>query len=448
MAAATLAEFLTTSFKGSGLPILPGPAKFLPELLSGVFAVYVISAGLRRKFNTVPIKYLVMFAALTLIVLCGVLSNGVASGPILAGMRYYLRGLPFFFLPAVMDLKDWQLRRYLYFILGLSFLQVPLSMYQRYALESTGHETGDGVMGTTQSSGGLTLLLICVVCVLAAAMLRGRIGKVAFTVMFVILAIPVSINETKITAFLFPPALLATFLIASAPGKRVRVFIAGLGLIAIGGALFVPLYNYFNELHIKKNEQFTIGQVFTEDFLSKYLESKSQVGKADVYQVGRVDAVVVPLRVLSADPVKFAFGLGIGNATLSSLGPKFSGKYYQVYGPFAIGFSSGTFLLELGVFGVALILLIHCMILQDALVVARQDAEIAGIIAAGWVGTSIVIICGIFYSSIHVVEIISYCYWFFSGVVATRRTILLQEQRLQRIGLKSAHRLSAFGHHG
>jgi hypothetical protein len=427
--AAALAEFLTTSYKGSGFPILPGPLKFLPELLSGVYAGYVVGAGLRTRFYRVPVRYLAVFGAIAVIILCGVLANDVASGPILAGMRYYLRGIPFFFLPAVISIGDGQLRRYLYFVLGLSFLQVPLSLYQRYALESSGHDTGDGVMGTVMDSGGLTLFLISAMCVLTAAMVRGRISKVAFTIMFVILLIPISINETKITAVLLPPALLATLLTGSEAGKRVRVFVTALGLLVISGAIYVPLYNYFNELNKSPDEQFTIAQVFTEEFLSSYLDTKSQVGKATVSQVGRVDALVVPLQILSADPVRFAFGFGIGNASSSNLGPSFSGKYYDVYGPFVVGFSSGTFLLELGVFGFALILLLHGMILRDALTVARQGRGFPELIAVAWVGTSFVIICGIFYTAPHVVELLNYCYWFFSGVVATRRTTLLQEQK-------------------
>src|ERR1700722_3214955 len=182
LGAAALAEFFSTGAQGSGFHLLPAPVKFLPDMLSVIFAVYVIGAGVRTKFQAVPVKYLLVFGALSVIIICGILANNVAAGPIVAGMRYYLRGIPFFFLPAVMAVPEWKLRRYLYFVLGISFLQVPFAIYERYHLESTGHETGDGVIGTLGDSGGLSLYLICVMCVLAAAMLRGRISKTAFFV--------------------------------------------------------------------------------------------------------------------------------------------------------------------------------------------------------------------------------------------------------------------------
>jgi hypothetical protein len=424
LASSAMAEFFTTSYKGTGLPILPGPVKFLPEMLSAAYATFVVVAGLRQKFSSVPVKYLLVSGMIVVIIVCGVLVNDVAPGPVLAGMRYYLRALPFLFFPAVMKLQDWQLRRYLNFILALCFFQVPLSIYQRYHLETHGLSTGDGVMGTLMDSGGLSLFLICVMCVLSAAVVRGLLGRTAFLAIFVILVVPISINETKVTAFLLPPALLATFLVASEPGRRVRVFLSGLAVIAIGGAVFVPLYNYLNKLNTPAEEQFTIDQVFTDKFLSGYLESHSSVGRAEKGHVGRVDALVVPLKILSADPIKFAFGLGIGNVGNSSLGAAFTGKYQKAYGPFVEGFSSGTFLLEVGVVGFMLILLLHFMVLQDALFVARHDKELTGVIAAGWVGVSIVVIPGMFYTSIHVVEAFSYCYWFFSGLIVTRRLAL------------------------
>jgi hypothetical protein len=150
---------------------------------------------------------------------------------------------------------------------------------------------------------------------------------------------------------------------------------------------------------------------------------------------------------LSTDPVRFAFGVGIGNVSTSSLGPKFTGRYQQVYGPFVVGFTSGTFLFEVGVLGFALILLTHFMIFQDSVYVARQDKGLTGIVAAGWIGTSIVVAIGIFYTSIHIVEAINYCYWFFSGVIATRRVTLLREHSRRVTTIALAMGLRPIEHH-
>jgi hypothetical protein len=328
-----------------------------------------------------------------------------------------------------LDLSDRQIAGILKFVLGLSFLQVPISMYQRYFSEATGHTTGDTVTGTLMDSGCMTLILICVICVLGTAMLQGRIKKVTFCWMLILLLIPVSIDETKVTIFVFPPALLGTFLVASAAGKRVRVLIMGLAFMTVAGLIFVPLYNYFNELNVAKDEQFTVADILQKDFLSKYLSNGASVGNGSVGHVGRVEAVAVPLHEFARDPIKLTFGVGMGNASDSTLGPRYKGHYLDTLGPFVIGFSSGSFLIEAGLLGFALILMIHWMIFRDALVVSRQDKGLVGMIAFGWVGTTIVIFAGIFYDGIHGNTAMSYLYWFFSGVIVARRASLLKSRR-------------------
>jgi len=428
LAAVGLAEFSSTLplHPGPNLTFLPAPVKFLPEIFSVLCAVYVVIAGISRHFHLVSIKYWIAFGLFTIIIVCGALANTEAPGPILGELRYFLRPIPFFFLPAVLDFKEWQKDRILKFVLGLSFLQVPISIYQRYYCELRGWSTGDGVTGTMIDSGCMTLVLICVICVLAAAMLRGRITKWSFVWMFVLLLIPISIDETKVTLFLFPPALLGTFLAASPPERKLRVFLTGLAIIVIGGSIFIPTYNYFNQLNVSKDEQFTVSDVLSKDFLSNYLSHDASVGSGK--EVGRADAVSVPVKTLANDPIKFAFGLGLGNASYSLLGPSFIGQYFYTLGPYVIGFDSGTFLLETGIFGFILILTIHWMIFRDSLVVARADLGITGVIAAGWVGTSLVILVGIFYSGIHANSAVSYLYWFFSGFVTAQRVALSRPQ--------------------
>jgi hypothetical protein len=386
----------------------------------------VAIAGARSQFQLVSTKYLIVFGSLALVLVCGILANAEPAGPILSEMRYMLRCIPFFFLPAVLDLKEWQLERIMKFVLALSLIQVPLSMYQRYFLESTGHVSGDGVTGTIMDSGCMTLFLICVICVLAAAMLRGRISKFTFGWIFMLLLIPMSIDETKITVFLFPPALLGTFLVASTPGTRVRIFFTAIVIMIIGGSIFIPTYDYFNELNVSKDEQFTVADIMSKDFLSKYLTNDADVGSGERGKVARANAVVVPLKTVAKDPIKLAFGLGIGNVSTSTLGPQFVGQYFDTLGPFASGYDSGAFLLETGVFGFVLILLIHWLIFRDSVNVARQDPGLVGIIAAGWTGTTLVIVIGIFYTQIHGNSTISYFYWLFSGFIAARRTALLR----------------------
>ena len=114
MATVMLAAYLVK------LGVLPALAKFLPELFSAIVAIYVIVAGVGQRFRFVPSKYWVMFGVLGLWLVCGILANGVGTGPIVAGIRTYLRPLPFFLLPAVVNFQDLQIRQQLKLLLGLA----------------------------------------------------------------------------------------------------------------------------------------------------------------------------------------------------------------------------------------------------------------------------------------------------------------------------------------
>src|SRR5579863_5533577 len=161
LGAAMLAEFFSTPgvHGGPNFGVLPSPLRFLPEAMTGIVAVYVLFAGVRKQFHRIPVKYWFLFGALSLILVCGILANDEATGPVLNGMRYYLRAIPVFFLPAILEMTDEQLRRVLRYVTGLALLQTPISMYQRYVLESGGHSSGDGVSGSLMDSGAMTLIL-------------------------------------------------------------------------------------------------------------------------------------------------------------------------------------------------------------------------------------------------------------------------------------------------
>lgn len=418
IAAATLASYL------SAIGAMPEPLKFLPEMLSALVALYIIVAGTLHRFQQVSVKYWIAFGALAVLLLCGAIANHVGPGPIVSGMRYYLRAIPFFFLPAVYDFKDWQVRQYLRMLSGVCLLQVPIAVYQRHSIMATGHTSNaDAVFGTLMHSGVLSLFLVCALCLLGAATLRGRLSKWAFVILFLLFIIPMSINETKVTAIVLPLGLLITFILGAPVHNRLGATFAALVVLAIGGFIFVPVFNYYQA---KSVVPYKIEDFFTKKGeLTSYLDADARVGSGR--EAGRVDAIRIPLQQLSRDPVALALGLGIGEATRSSLGPSFTGAHYGVYAHYSTETSVATFLLETGVLGVALILWIHWLIFSDALFVSRNDDGLIGTLALGSVGSLVVVTAGLFYITIHVFESLSYLFWFFSGVIAARRERMLAD---------------------
>jgi hypothetical protein len=419
IAAAMLAAYLSYPDHALGTgAYAPGIVKFLPDLLSLVTLVYVAIEGVRQRFRYVNGKYVLLFGAITVLMLCGPLANQEAPGAIMNGARIYLRAIPLFFLPAVVKFAERDIQRYLLMILGLSLLQVPVAVAQRLATAARGWFTGDYVFGTLMISGILSIFLIAVLCVMAALTLRGRISKLWFALCFMTLVIPMSINETKVTVILLPLGLLVTAALASPPGRRLRSMLQGLGLLACAAAVFVPLYDYYNTLH--NPSPFTIEEFFSDPGnIDQWLNKSAGVGTGE--EAGRGTALMAPVEAFSRDPARLVFGLGLGNASQSGLGPQFSGRYAGLYGNFVVEESISGFLFELGFLSTALILLLHWTVLRDILFVGRHDQGLYGAIAPGYVGAWIAITISLFYLTIHNFESISFMAWFFAGLFAARR---------------------------
>jgi hypothetical protein len=413
-----LASMLAAYLTSPEVQIAPAVVKFLPDLLSVATALYVIMAGTRRHFQYISFKYWMVFAALTLAIVSGPLVNHEAPGPIINGMRYYLRAIPFFFLPAVVDYTEEDLNRFMKLILGLSLIQCPIAILQRYTVAQHNQFSGDPVVGTLMISGILSLFLISVLCVMGSLTVRGRVGKIWYACCFLTLVLPMSINETKVTIFLLPLALIVTFSLAARPGRRLAMTLSAVGLLLLGSAIFVPLYNYFNTLH--NPNPFTVQDFLTNsELFNNYMDRQAGVGTGE--EPGRTTALIAPFQQLSHDPIKLTFGLGMGNASASSLGTQFTGRYASLYWNFAHELSMSMFVFEIGVFGSALVLLLHWLVLRDAFYVARHDSGLLGALAPGYIGAWVTTTVGLVYLTIHTFESLSFMFWFFSGLLAAQR---------------------------
>ena len=408
---AVFGEYLTTL----GAPLI---LKYTPEMFAILLAVLLVFRGVRNGF-LLPAKYWFVLGTLAFIAVCGILTNSVGTGQILGGMRFYIRSMPLFILPAVYRFTPQQIERQLKILLLFGLVQVPLTAYQRYVVWSQGRFSGDDVRGTVMDSGMLSILLICAVLVLTGLFMHKRIGRLKFFALFFLLLIPTTINETKATVLLLPAGLLTTIAMAAPRGQRLKIFALGASLLVAFGAILIPIYNLMNE---KRHEQGNnIVDFFTnEQTMSQYLEGKHDINLGTRKPVARGQALKVSTSYLAHDPVRLAFGLGLGNVSKSSLGENFSGAYYPLFYNIAI-MSFLVFLLEMGVLGVCLVFVLYWLLYRDSLYVGREDPGITGAIAAGWVGTVVIITAGTFYAPMHAYPSISFVFWYFSGLVAAQR---------------------------
>lgn len=405
---------------------LPPLLHFIPEMLSCALIVYVFVAGIHDRFRRVAPKYWLVFAALAAVIVCGIVNGGSGSGSIITGMRFYFRALPMFFLPAVMQVTEDRLKTQFKWLLALALIQLPVAGYQRWIIYSLDRYSGDDVRGTLLDSGILSMFLISAVLVIVGLLLKRRIGKLWFTVLFFLLLLPTTINETKATVILLPLGLLVTLLMGAEQGKRLRY--AGLTLIAlIGfGAIFVPIYDMLEE-----HNHYKVGIVdfFTsQQELDKYLVAQGRnrgTGIGGRKLSSRGDAIMVPLAYLSRDPVNLAFGLGMGNVSPSNLGKNFEGSYYRLFRSVLVT-SFSYFMLELGALGVILISWLYWLIFSDSVAVARLDAGLTGALAAGWTGVTAVFFLGMIYDVFYQFPSVAYLYGYFSGLICARRVALGQ----------------------
>ena len=166
-------------------------------------------------------------------VVCGLLTNGVESGPIFAGLRAYLRAIPLFFLPAVVLFSPRQVKAQLLLVLAFAVAQLPISLDQRLTTFARGYLSGDRTIGTLADSGFLSVFLICVAAVLFAFFVRGRLSRLwAFILLPIVLA-PTMFNETKASLFLVPVALLAVVVVGATKNRWRKFMIASMSAAVV-----------------------------------------------------------------------------------------------------------------------------------------------------------------------------------------------------------------------
>jgi hypothetical protein len=400
--------------------VLPPPVAFAPEILAGLVMLYVVIAGGKTRFRYVRAEYWLVFGGIGAVILCGIFANAVAPGPIFAGLRYYLRPVPLFFLPAVLVFTEKQVRQQLRWLTVICFIQFPLAVRERLFVIDAGRWSGDSVVGSVEDSSCLSIILISAFCVLTALTLRKQISRTLFLVLFFILLLPTTINETKATLILLPIGLLITMLVVSPPGRRMPVFFSASALLIVFFAIFAPIYDY-----LERGNPYRVA--ITDFFLDpgnfmRYIDSHADAGSS---HVGRLDGLKVPMRFLAKEPSQLAFGVGIGNASHSQLGEQFTGQWYFQFGRFELS-SLTVFLLELGVIGTTLVFVLYWMIFRDSLAVARMDPGLMGAIAAAWAGITAMTVMSMPYKVTYVFPSLSFLFWYFSGLVAARHMYLVR----------------------
>ena len=276
-------------------------------------------------------------------------------------------------------------------VLLSSFAQLPIAFYQRLWTIDIGSKTGDYTVGSLTISSHLSFFQISVIAILVAYKASGKLPLKYFLPALALTALPTMINETKSSLVLLPLAVILPMVLVNRGKQRIKSAISGLALAAVMLSIFVPVYDYY----IMPKWGFGILEfITTEGSVEGYLDKDAGVASE---RIGRVGSFVLPLQILSKDPVKLGFGLGVGNVRSSALGGNFSGRYASRYEHLMItGFSQ--LLWETGLLGLLSVVLLQCRILFDAIRVTKSDSWYREL-AAGWIFVVTIFLFGLLYKN-------------------------------------------------
>jgi hypothetical protein len=395
--------------------LLPGSLKLLPEMCSAIALVVVVARIILGTRVQLDWRYGLFLGLLIFIMAFGFFAQSVDAGPIIGGLRFYLKGLPFLLLPAVYSFTDRQIKVQAKWLFVLIAVQTPLAFYQKYFQYRDHWNTGDYITGTLIGSGVLSLLMLCGIAALVVMYLRDKMRFIPFILGMGFLLAPTTINETKITIILLPLVMLvpALFMPRGQRALRKLVPVAVTGVVA--GMSFLAVYAYF--------AKFETGAVPLEEFfqnkrgLELYLYNKADRQKMG--DLGRFDTLVYAWRRVEQDPLVFGFGVGAGNASQTTM-KQFQGKYSKYYRAYGIGYTQvGYWIWELGFAGLLAHLFVFFAAYRDAVFLARSNSPFS---ALGQTWATILVVLGIIlgYMSMFGMNVTLYLFWFYTGLCASK----------------------------
>lgn len=395
--------------------VLPRPLGILPELFSAIASLLLVAGLVRYKQIRLPARYVTWFFVTGLHLFLGIVLNNADSGGVVAGLRIYLKYLPFFLLPLVFPFHETQLRTLLRALLVIALAQLPVALAQRFVFYP--HlATGDVVRGTLETSSFLSMFLVAAITVVTAAYLKGRLRGTTLALLCVLLLVPTLINETKGTVVLLTIVFMTLFLLHKPEAGRGRAgkyaILAGFVLIGTGFGL---IYDRMTQAGYQ--DQSNIMEFYSkpEVFIRYVAPRASGMIVHDDAPIGRIDQLLMPIMELRDDWTVLMFGLGMGSVTHSPV-DILRGRYSDYLIQERVGHSLSYLIWETGIGGVTASYVLLLMLLVDARRVARRR-DLAGVLGLAWVPMMLVVGVSLLYKDIIPINGLMYPLWLLSGFV-------------------------------
>jgi hypothetical protein len=411
--------------------VIPRAFSWTPEIFSGIALLVVCTHIARKRIIFIPTRYVIIFSFLIAFFVLGIVVNQVQPGAVFAGIRKYFRYAPFFLLPLVYQFDDKEFGNFVKMLLVFSFLQLPVAIYQKLVLYKI-NPTGDVIEGTVLGSGHLAVFLICVISMVLAYYLKERISFYKAFIFIVVLFLPVAITEATASIFLLPLAFIIPVIFLKGNKRKIR---PRMPVILVGVTIFISFIAIYNLQYSSRWDGSILNAIFQGKATESLYKGATEENTADIpghamREIGRVDSMILPIKILSKKGVVVLYGTGLGNAsaTFSNL---LGGEYSWVVEEYGADFTTvGNLLWEIGVIGVLFVITLLIMIFRDAMRL-RGNQGTPGAIALGWLGVISVITVSMFYTNLVSHNVVSFLVWFFSGYIISKANInnIMQKNR-------------------
>lgn len=427
----------------SKLGLIPRPLTWLPDFLALVITLMILFRFAVVKYYDLEAKYVYLILMYMVIVVCGIIYNNVSPFKAFVGIRFHMKHLPFFLLPAFYRFTEDDFKKQLLFIVPLLLLQTPVAIFQKlYTYFSLKMSTGDAVQGTLTSADTIAVVVLCGIAVLFSFYLKRQISLRMFLVMSICLFIPTTICESKATVFYLPIVLIVPSFLCEdyMKGKRKRnLFVASIVWL-MGMAIFIPMYKVIvsplskgqNNLSDVASPGYLTGYMFTGISEKRFLRITALALKSHVkdYVIGsnvrRVDQVVLAYDHLSnQSTMNLLTGEGIGmtiQSYLDSASKDAKPKLKDLL-PRTADITFSILLWEVGLCGLIVYVIFLFVLFKDSRLVS-ESKDLFGVFSLGWCSTILVIFMTMGYFNMERYNSINILFWYFSGIVAARATRL------------------------
>ncbi len=374
------------------LDLLPRYATLASEIILLVLGLRVL-LGIIARGRIVGTGIDGAVILLLVLALGSAVAHDIPAFRVALGLRGLFKFMLMFYVLVNLRLGERFYRWSIVLLVGLVFLQIPITVWQFAALGLR----DDRVSGSLRSTGILTILLIFVICLLVALFVRHRPRPIYLLATFGLFFMPV-IGEAKGFFFLLPPTLFFLFrrtLLASP--------IRAAGALAVMALPFFAAAALFGS--VEGNEEML--PVVLEP--SRFFTDQS-IG---VSATSRVGEILVSHAEVSRSPETFLVGYGLGSRTFAfSDVAKFTSAVLY-HAPLA-----GR-IYELGYLGTALYFLMHYQLLRRAVRLRRVVADrFWRAVCFAFPGAVFAFVAGMAYTEV-AEKPVAFAFWFLAAAVHT-----------------------------